>query len=158
MNLYLILHNIRSIENVGAIFRTADGAGVTKIFLTGYTPAPTDRFGREVTKMKKTALGATESVPYEIYDSLPGCIAYLRGQRISIVAVEQHERAKPYTDVVYPDSVALIVGNEIEGVPASVCDESDLVVHIPMYGVKESLNVATATGIVLFHARHKGVS
>ncbi len=154
MNIYLILHNIRSIENVGAMFRTADGAGISKIFLTGYTPSPRDRFGRDVAKMNKTALGATHTVPYEVYDALHACIAHLKESGVHIIAVEQHHRAVPYTEVVYPDNMAFIVGNEIEGVPGAVCDEADAVVHIPMHGTKESLNVSTATGIVLFHARN----
>lgn len=153
MELFLILHNIRSVENVGAIFRTADGAGVSKIFITGYTPTPIDRFGRLVDKMAKTALGATETVPYEAIEEVTYAIQCLKDEGVYIVAVEQHARAVPYTDVSYPKKVAFIVGNEIEGVPEAVCGHADAVVHIPMHGVKESLNVSTATGIVLFHAR-----
>ncbi len=152
MKIYGILHNIRSIENVGSLFRTADGAGIAKLFLTGYTPAPTDRFGRVVLKMKKTALGATESVPYEAISDIGECIEMLRSEGVYIVAVEQHPRAVSYTDFSPQGDVAYILGNEIDGVPMSVCESADTVVHIPMHGSKESLNVGVAGGIVLFHA------
>jgi 23S rRNA (guanosine2251-2'-O)-methyltransferase len=157
MRLFLILHNIRSAHNVGAMFRTADGAGVERIYLTGYTPSPLDRFGREQETIKKTALGATQTVAYEVYDDVLSCIRTLRECGVAVVAVEQMPNAIPYTEYVCHGDVAFIVGNEVEGIPFDVCSASDTVVHIPMHGMKESLNVSTATGIVLFHARDGGV-
>ncbi len=156
MRLFLILHNIRSAHNVGAMFRTADGAGVERIYLTGYTPSPLDRFGREQETIKKTALGATQTVAYEVCDDVLSCIRTLRECGVTVVAVEQMPDAIPYTEYACHGDVAFIMGNEVEGVPLEVCTAAQAVVHIPMYGMKESLNVSTATGVVLFHARSQG--
>ncbi len=155
MQLYIILHNIRSRQNVGAIFRTADGAGVSKIYLTGYTPRPVDRFGRVDEKILKTALGATESVPWEAFEDINSLIEELKGRQVEVVTLEQAEGAVPYTEWSPKSDVACIVGNEIEGVPEAVSQKSDTVLYIKMHGVKESLNVATAAGILLFHARSR---
>lgn len=148
---YIILHNVRSAHNVGSIFRTADGAGVAKIFLCGYTPAPLDRFGRVVPDIAKTALGATDSVPWEQCEDTSACIRACIRNGIRVVAVEQHEHALPYTKRVSADDVAFVFGNEIEGVPDAVLEEVQEIVHIPMHGVKESLNVGISVGIILFH-------
>lgn len=138
---------------MGSIFRTADGAGVTKVFLSGYTPAPIDRFGRTVHEIQKTSLGATESVAWEVCEDTMIVIDRLKKSGVRIIAVEQHERAVPYFENDVTDDTAFIFGNEIEGVPNEVCEEADMVVHIPMKGTKESLNVSVATGIVLFDAQ-----
>ena len=153
MKIFVILHNVRSAHNVGSIFRTADGAGVSKLFLSGYTPAPSDRFGRPVDEIIKTSLGATESVLWEHVADTEACIAKLREEDVRIVAVEQHVGAIPYTDLALGGDVAFVFGNEIDGVPPLLCESADAVVHIPMHGIKESLNVSVATGIILFHAR-----
>lgn len=153
VKMYVILHNVRSAHNVGAIFRTADGAGVSKIFLTGYTPAPIDRFGRPRLSLMKTALGATETVPWEIEEDIQTLITRLNQEKVEIVAVEQHEKAIPYTEHTSVRDVAFIFGNEVEGVPEALSAEADAIVHIPMHGKKESLNVSTAAGIILFHSR-----
>ncbi len=150
MSTYVILHNIRSAHNVGSIFRTADGAGVTKIFLVGYTPHPIDRFGRVQEEIKKTSLGATASIPWEVYESIEPLLALLRAAGCVLVAVEQHERAISYRTYNPQGDVAYILGNEVEGVPPEVCAFVDVVVEIPMAGMKESLNVSVAAGIVLF--------
>ncbi len=155
MKVYVILHNIRSAHNVGSIFRTADGAGVTKIFLCGYTPAPIDRFGRVVEEIQKTSLGASVVVPWEHFDSTEECIQVLRKDGVRIIAVEQHARAIPYTESQTKGDTAFIFGNEIDGVPKEFSENADEVIHIPMSGMKESLNVGISAGIVLFHARDK---
>lgn len=152
MSIFVVLHNIRSAHNVGSIFRTADGAGVSKVILCGYTPTPTDRFGRIVKDIEKTSLGATESVPWERYDHTSECIETLKKERVRIVAVEQHERAVPYSDIAYQGDTAFVFGNEIEGVPESIIQMADDVVHIPMHGMKESLNVSVTAGVILFNA------
>lgn len=151
MTTYAILHNVRSAHNVGAIFRTSDGAGVVKIFLTGYTPLPIDRFGRPQPRIIKTALGATDSVAWEAWPNLEALLSKLRAEGVAIVAVEQTERAEPYTTYQPHGDTAYIFGNEIEGVPKTVCANADAVVAIPMRGQKESLNVAVAAGVILFH-------
>lgn len=148
---YLILDNIRSAHNVGSIFRTADAASVAKIFICGYTPAPTDRFKREVESIKKTSLGATKTVAWEAADDIEDVIRCLKREGVTIVAVEQTKTAVALFDFTPPSNCAYILGNEIDGVQPAVLQQSDYVVEIPMSGSKESLNVAVAAGIMLFH-------
>ena len=147
----VILFNLRSAYNVGSIFRTADGAGVKKIYLVGHTPTPYDRFGRVQPEIKKTALGATDSVAWEHHQQIDSLLAQLKQQGHCLVAVEQHPLAVAY-DQYTPsaDKVAFIFGNEIDGVSDAVCRAADAVIEIPLAGKKESLNVAVAAGIVLF--------
>ena len=150
--MYVILHDIRSAHNVGSIFRTADGAGVSKIFLTGYTPAPVDRFGRRVAEIDKTSLGATETVLWESCTDIKKLIDDLKKEGVSIVAVEQTPTAIDYREKRLWGDGAYIFGNETEGIKEEVWQKADHVLHIPMHGVKESLNVSTAAGIILFSA------
>lgn len=149
----VVLENIRSAHNVGTILRTADGAGVREVILTGYTPAPRDRFGRMRADIKKAALGAEESVPWRHIEDRDACIAYLHDQHAHIVAVEQTENAVPYTTYNNKGVVALVFGNEIDGVSEAFLNAAETHIHIPMVGKKESLNVAIAAGIVLFRLR-----
>ncbi len=151
----VILHNIRSSENVGSIFRTSDAVGVSKIYLVGYTPAPVDRFKRKNSKLAKSALGAEESIPWEAFSDIEPLITRLRKEKVYIVAVEQHASALPYTEANYPGSTAFIFGNEVEGVPETVSALCDAIVEVPMRGKKESLNVAVCAGVVLFATRAK---
>lgn len=153
MNTFVILHNIRSAHNVGSIFRTADGAGVSKIYLTGYTPAPKDRFGREHAEIQKTSLGAAESVLWEQWDDLDTLLTKMRGDGVAIAAVEQYPRSVDYRTFTATPDTAFIFGNEVEGVPEDVCAAADVVLQIPMLGTKESLNVSVAAGIILFQYR-----
>lgn len=156
MEIRLILDSIRSAHNVGAIFRTADGAGVTNIYLTSYTPAPRDRFGRVQPEIKKTSLGATETVAWEQVVTEAGMktlAATLHSEGFLIVAVEQAQTAVPYTQLQSAEKIAFVLGNEIEGVSDMWLSVADQVVEIPMSGQKESLNVATTAGIMLFRAR-----
>lgn len=154
----LILHDIRSSENVGSIFRTADAAGVSKIYLTGYTPAPLDRFKRKNTKLAKAALGAEDTVLWEHAQDILLLIKKLKDDGVRVVAVEQDPRARPYMGVTLATHTAYILGNEVEGIQSGVLDVVDEIVEIPMYGKKESLNVSVAAGIMLFHARYDSVS
>jgi 23S rRNA (guanosine2251-2'-O)-methyltransferase len=149
----VILNNIRSAFNVGAIFRTADGAGVEKLYLTGTTPAPIDRFGREQPGIKKTALGAVDSVPWEVPESTTALVDRLRSEGYLIVAVEQAPNAIPYTDFHIKHPTVFVFGNEVFGLSEEFLKKSDVVIEIPMSGQKESLNVATTAGVILFHAR-----
>jgi 23S rRNA (guanosine2251-2'-O)-methyltransferase len=152
MSTYVILHNIRSAHNVGSIFRTADGAGVSKIFLTGYTPAPIDRFGRVRAEIKKTSLGATHAVAHESVLDIHVLLDELVSKGISIVAVEQTNKAVDYKMHIPAHDIAYIFGNEITGIEESVLRKADQHIMIPMLGTKESLNVAVVAGIILFHA------
>ncbi|OHA79783.1 MAG: hypothetical protein A2675_04170 [Candidatus Yonathbacteria bacterium RIFCSPHIGHO2_01_FULL_51_10] len=146
----LVLVDIRSVHNVGAIFRTADAAGVEKIFCAGYTPTPTDRFGRVRADIKKTALGAEESVPWEAAPRIGTLIKRLKKEGYTILVLEQDPRAVDYKKIKLKGKVALLVGNETEGIPGKVLDICDTIIEIPMAGKKESLNVSVATGVALF--------
>jgi len=151
---YLILENIRSAYNVGAMFRTADGAGVTTVFLGGYTPAPTDRFGRVQKEIKKTSLGASETMDWEQVADCRTVVQRLQEAGVQVVAVEQAVGAKSLRDfapTATTPGVAYVMGNEVAGVSAEVLNQVDDMVYIPMLGEKESLNVATTAGIVLYH-------
>ncbi|MSR73287.1 TrmH family RNA methyltransferase [Candidatus Parcubacteria bacterium] len=152
MKSYVILHNIRSIHNVGSIFRTADAVGVTKIFLTGYTPTPVDRFSRPRKDLAKVALGAEKDIPWEYFKNPSGLIRKLRAVGVFVVAIEQAPRAINYkkarTRIKFP--VAFVYGNEVEGITPKILKECDIIAEIPMSGKKESLNVSVSAGITLF--------
>ena len=151
MKKYLILENIRSAHNVGAMFRTADGAGVSKIFLCGYTPTPTDRFGRVQEEIKKTSLGASETMDWEKVNECVDVIGRLQTEGVNVVAIEQTESSQTLGSLNLNDDIAYVLGNEVDGVSAEVLEAADLVVQLPMLGDKESLNVSTTAGIVLYY-------
>ena len=146
----LVLCDIRSAHNVGAIFRTADAAGVARIFCAGYTPTPFDRFGRVRADIQKTALGAEESVPWESAPRVGALVKRLKKEDYTILVLEQDPRAVDYKKIKIKGKAALLVGNETEGIPKKILDQCDTVIEIPMAGKKESLNVSVATGIALF--------
>jgi len=147
---YLILHNIRSGQNVGSLFRTADAAGIKKIFLIGYTPTPLDKFERPVKEIAKTALGAEKTIPWETC-SFEDCVSKLKKENVQIVAIEQSETSVPYREVSVQFPVAFVLGNEATGLEPEVLRHCDVIAEIPMKGGKESLNVSVAGGIALFH-------
>ncbi len=149
---YVMLCDIRSNYNVGAVFRTSDGAGVTKVFLAGYTPAPLDRFGRLVPEIHKTALGAESVVPWESVVDPVATLKELHAAGVSVVVVEQSPLSVMLPDFAVPEQVVYVFGSETEGVPADVMAVADTILEIPMYGSKESLNVSVAAGIILYHA------
>ena len=154
----LILDNVRSAHNVGSIFRTADAAGVERLYLCGITPAPVDRFQRINQEIKKTSLGATDTVAWEqlgdgtdrATDKILALVKDLREKGYAIVAVEQHTEAIKLFDFSAPGKVAYILGAEVEGVQPEVLSCVDYKVEIPMAGEKESLNVSVVAGIILF--------
>ncbi len=148
--MFLILYNIRSVHNVGSIFRTADGAGVEKLHLIGMTPTPIDRFGRARKDLAKVALGAEASVSWEYHKTISPLMQKLRKEGVGIVAVEQDPSSINYKKFAPYGSVAYIVGNEVDGIPKSILKKCDYIIEIPMQGKKESLNVSVATGIILF--------
>ncbi|OGD67133.1 hypothetical protein A2442_01920 [Candidatus Campbellbacteria bacterium RIFOXYC2_FULL_35_25] len=148
--IFLILHNIRSVYNVGAIFRTADACGVSKIFLTGYTPSPTDRFGRARKDISKSALGAEKNIPWEHLPKVSELLRELKEQKIQIVAVEQSKDSIDYKKLKINKSTAFIFGNEVDGVDKSILGDVDKIIEISMLGKKESLNVSVSAGVVLF--------
>lgn len=152
----VILHNIRSLHNVGSIFRTADAAGVKKIYLCGITPAPLDEMKRPIQQLTKVSLGAEKTVAWEKIKSTVAVINKLKKEGYRVLAVEQDKKSVPYNKIkINPEKIALIVGNEVKGLPKSILKLSDKILEIPMYGKKESLNVSVTFGIVVFFFRHR---
>jgi tRNA G18 (ribose-2'-O)-methylase SpoU len=152
--LYIIIHNVRSAHNVGSIFRTADGAGVKKIYLTGYTPFPAGKKDVYLTPAQKmiakTALGAENFMNWKKSGSVFGVIKKLRKEKIKIIALEQGEESIDMNKFKFDFPTALILGNEIEGIEKKTINFCDASVFIPMRGKKESLNVSVAAGIAMY--------
>ena len=146
----LILHNIRSNHNVGSIFRTGDALGVTKIFLTGYTPTPLDKFGREVKEISKTALGAEKNIPWEKNKNVRKVIENLKKEGFQIIAIEQAKNSVDYKKIKIKGKTAFILGNEVTGILKEILSLCDVIAEIPMKGEKESLNVSVSAGVALF--------
>lgn len=152
----VILNNIRSNENVGSIFRTCDAAGVKKIFLCGYTPAPLDRFGRQNKALTKASLGAEKSVEWQKVENLKEAIEKLKIEKFKIIGIEQSKNSINYNElknsklVTQYSNLAFIFGNEVDGLSQEDLALCDTVAEIPMRGKKESLNVAVAVGIILY--------
>lgn len=151
-DIVVILHNIRSAHNVGSIFRTADAAGISKIYCTGYTPAPLDRFGRPQQVIAKTALGAEQTVAWERIFNLRSLVARLKRDGRTIAAVEQCAGAYDYRNIPKDKkkNSALLFGNEVRGLSPQTLHLCEYCIEIPMRGGKESLNVSVAAGIILF--------
>lgn len=147
---YLILHNIRSTHNVGAIFRTADAVGVDKIFLTGYTPSPVDRFGRSRSDIAKAALGTEKTVEWESARAVSSVFSKLKKRGVQLIAIEQGMGSLDYKKATPTFPTAFIVGNEVTGLTKSILTKVDVIAEIPMRGKKESLNVSVACGVALF--------
>jgi 23S rRNA (guanosine2251-2'-O)-methyltransferase len=148
--LYVVLDSIRSTHNVGAILRTADGAGATMVYLCGCTPQPIDRFGRKRHDITKTALGAEDMIPWKYEEDVKQCIQTLKAQQVRIVGVEQCAWSVRYDTLSLDVPTALIFGEEVHGLSDEILGMCDTVAEIPMYGKKESLNVSVASGVVLF--------
>lgn len=146
----VMLHDIRSAHNVGSMFRTADAAGVGHIYCSGYTPTPLDRFKRPVKEIAKTALGAELTIAWEYVDDVILFLEKKKTEGFQIVAIEQDARAIDYKDIRDLDKAIILVGKEVEGLDARLRDLADIIVEIPMMGMKESLNVSVAFGICLY--------
>ena len=144
-HIVLIAHNIRSLWNIGAFFRTADAFGIGHIHLTGYTAQPP----RE--EIHKTALGSEEWIPWSFERDPLNVIRKRRKEGYEIVSLEIAKGSLPLASYHPSRPVCLVVGHEILGVPGEIQEESDAVVRIPMQGKKESLNVSVALGIALYH-------
>ncbi len=153
----MIAHNIRSIHNVGSIFRTCEGFGVQKLFLSGYTPSPgigLPHVAKKVAEaIHKTALGAEEIVPFEYCEDISELIAKLRSDGFRIVGLEQDPRSVMLPDYKPFTKTALILGEEVAGIAPSLRNLCDDLVEIPMFGRKESFNVSVATGIAIYHIK-----
>lgn len=146
----LLLDNIRSTHNVGSIFRTAETLGISKIYCLGTTPDPIDRFGRKRKDIAKVSLGAEEIIPWEHSNDGVVLIKKLKKAGFTIIAVEQDVASIDYKKVKVKGKTLIILGNEVGGVSKELIKESDIIAEIPMKGMKESLNVSVATGVILF--------
>ncbi len=143
----LLLHNIRSLYNVGSMFRTADAALASELILCGYTPSPPRK------EIEKTALGAVDTVPWSYEQSTVQAIAMLKKRGYTVLALELTDKGRSYDELSAADfPLCLVAGNEITGVDDDVLALCDGALQIPMFGVKHSLNVGVATGIALFEA------
>lgn len=150
MSTYVILDNIRSVHNVGSIFRTCDAAGVAKLYLCGLTPTPVDRFGRVRKDMAKVALGAEKNVVWEYADNTQDIIEKLKKDGVVIVAVEQDKKSIEYKKLSTKKPTAFVFGGEVAGISKETLKMCDEIIEIPMHGKKESLNVSVTVGIILF--------
>ncbi|MGD0577141.1 MAG: TrmH family RNA methyltransferase [Candidatus Staskawiczbacteria bacterium] len=138
---YVICDNIRSLENIGSIFRTSDALSVSKIFLCGISGRPPNH------KISKTALGAEKTIPFEYCRQISRLIDKLKESKINIIALEQAKYAIDYIKFKPKFPLALIVGNEVKGVSKNVLKKCDKIIYLPMSGQKESLNVSVAFGV-----------
>jgi len=142
----VVLDNIRSLNNVGSVFRSSDAFLVEKIYLCGITATPPHK------DIQKTALGATETVAWEHVEDTNILVKKLQADGVKVLAIEQAENAvflndfQPELDAKY----AIVLGNEVKGVQQSIVSTSDTVIEIPQYGTKHSLNIAVTTGVVLW--------
>ncbi len=140
-----VLDNIRSAYNVGSMFRTAECAYISELILCGITPYPPHP------KVEKTALRTTELVPWSYFENTLTAVKYLKNKGFKIAVLEITEKSIPVQKIdksFFP--LALVVGNEVTGVNEEVFSEADLILEIPLYGEKESLNVAVAFGVAIF--------
>lgn len=152
----LILDNIRSVYNVGSIFRTADAVGVEKIYLCGVTPLPVDRFGRNRSDLAKVALGAEKNVSWVHAKTTEEAVKEVSDKSFTTLALEQDESSVNYREIkVDFQKSALVLGEETKGLPKEVLSLVDKILEIPMSGKKESLNVSVAAGIALFFFRDR---
>ncbi len=157
LDVIVIAHNIRSTHNIGAIFRTAEGLGVNKIICSGYTPYPTlanndtrlPHLREKITKqIHKTALGAEQLVPFEYYSEPP--VDQLRANGYIIAGLEQAENSISLPSYQARGKIALILGEEVNGINPEIMQQCDVLLEIPMTGQKESFNVSVATGMALY--------
>jgi len=143
--IFVMCDNIRSIYNVGSIFRTSDAALIEKLFLTGFTPYPPRQ------EIEKVALGSTESVPWEYFKNPIDAIRKLKEDKIKIVPLEITYSSRNYCDVKRNDfPLCLVLGNELTGVSNEIIEQSDFSLEIPQFGFKHSMNVSVAYGIAVF--------
>ncbi|MCP4138151.1 MAG: RNA methyltransferase [bacterium] len=145
----VMLENIRSLYNVGAVFRTSDGAGIDTLYLCGYTGYPPRK------ELDKTSLGSVESVNWERYEDPLEAVEKLKAAGVQIVALEHTDKSVPYTEADYRFPLCLVLGNEVEGISEELVAACDIAVEIPMHGIKQSLNVSVAQGIMTFHLVEK---
>lgn len=159
MEIVPVLANIRSVHNVGSIFRTADGAGMEEIIIAGYTPSPLDRFGKVRKDFAKVALGAEEKFVIRYFARVGGALRSLKEDGYFLLGLEQDKGSVPYDAFRKKFSkekkIALVLGNEPEGIPGNIRKMLDAMIEIPMRGKKESLNVSVAFGVAAYELMKK---
>lgn len=148
----VVLDNVRSVYNVGSIFRTANAAGIEKIILCGITPTPLDKKGLRRKDFAKVALGAEDTVAWEYMESTVEALEGLRKEKFYSIAIEQSGTSVDYKSVKVEgkENVAFVIGSEVDGVTKDVLEVCDVIAEIPMKGTKESLNVTIAFGIAVY--------
>ncbi|MGA1869261.1 MAG: RNA methyltransferase [bacterium] len=142
--IYIILDNLRSPFNIGSIFRTADAVRVSQILLCGFSVCPPHR------KLERASMGATHYVSWKYFDKTEDAIAYVKQKHIPVIGLETISHAPYYFNFRYPTRAALIIGNEELGIAGTILDQCDYYIQIPRYGYKNSINVSSATSIVLY--------
>ncbi len=147
----IVLDNIRSLNNIGSVFRTADAFLVEAVYLCGITAQPPHR------DIQKTALGATESVAWKYFENTLEAVQSLKEANYKVVSIEQTENSTMLNEFTpeKSEALAIILGNEVKGVDQTVIDESDLVLEIPQFGTKHSLNISVTTGVVVWDLFNK---
>ena len=150
----IVLDNIRSLNNIGSVFRTADAFLIEAVYLCGITAQPPHR------EIQKTALGATESVEWKYFPSTSEAVSKLQNSGFKILAIEQAENSTMLNtfNIESTKKYAVIFGNEVNGVEQEVIDLCDLVIEIPQYGTKHSLNISVSTGIVIWELYNKFIA
>ena len=160
-DIVLIAHNLRSTHNVGSLLRTAEGLGVTRVFLTGYTPYPLQERDSRLPhiahkldkQIAKTALGAEKQVDWQHGEPIEAIVTQLRKQGFVVAALEQTSSSIKLPEYTPPKKIVIILGREVEGLEAEVLALCDLALEIPMFGAKESFNVVQAAAMALYHLR-----
>jgi len=149
MPVVVLVDNVRSLYNIGSIFRTSDAVRVQKLYLTGFTPHPPRK------EIEKTALGATKTVPWEYFKNQSDAIAAIKQEGFRICLLEQTTGSIPHTSLTKEHlPLCLVIGNEITGISREIIDTADMAIEIPMHGLKQSLNVAVAYGIAIYQCAH----
>lgn len=148
----LVVDNVRSVMNVGSMFRTSNALGIKKIYICGITPTPLDKYGRPRKDFAKVSLGAEETTNWEYIPTTLECIKKLNKEGYLTIAIEQNKNAVDYKtiDINERQKIAIVMGSETDGVSNDVLEEVSLIAEIPMLGSKESLNVVIAFGIATY--------
>jgi tRNA G18 (ribose-2'-O)-methylase SpoU len=159
IKVHILLPDIRSAYNVGSIFRSADCFGIEKIYLSGTTPTPIDRFGRSNSgaqkEISKTALGAEKDIPWEYLEDVGRLLTKIKKDNFTIVSIEQDKRSVVLKDFLKIkkqnniQNILLVFGNEVDGINKDILKKSDYIVEIPLKGNKESLNVSVCAGLIM---------
>lgn len=148
----VVLDNLRSVYNVGSIFRTANAVGIEKIYLCGTTPTPLDKKGLRRKDFAKVALGAEDTIAWEYIENTIDCVNKLKNENYYVISFEQDNNSLDYKEVSVKDkeNVVFVIGSEVDGVSHEVIKMSDVIAEIPMLGTKESLNVTIAFGVAVY--------